>query len=379
MLGAGCSGGSNDASPSTPAPTPPPPAPPPPPPAPPAGLTPLKEAASARNMRFGTAISTGGTLDDAGYRDLVRPHCNVLVAENEMKWQALRPSEDRFDFTDADALVNFARNEEIDFRFHTLLWEVEERYPAWLRTYDFGAAPAAEAERLLTGHIARVASTYRDNMTGWDVVNEAVDPATGGYRTSPFSQAFGGMEAVLDTAFRAAREALPDAPLVYNDFMSWGSDGTHRDGVLRLLEGLLNRGTPIDALGLQSHLWGGNEAGDFADEAGWRTFLDEVTGMGLGLVVTELDVNDRDLPADLAVRDARIAEVTRRYLDLTMSYEGLRDVVVWGLVHRYSWLQYFQARADGLQKRGTPFDDDYEPTLMAEAIAEAFEATSVRP
>lgn len=368
---AGCGGGGSSA---------PEPIDPPDPVDPPQGaLGALKAAASAKNLGFGAALAAPTTFQDIRYRNLLVEQCNLVVAENDHKWGAIRPTPNDFDFTGGDAIVDFALTEGLDFRFHTLLWEDEVRYPGWFETYDFGANPAAEGERLLSEHIRRVTDHYRGRMVGWDVVNEAVDPATGGYRSSPFSRALGSMEAVLDTAFNTAREQLPDGRLVYNDFMSWGGDATHRDGVLRLLEGMMNRGTPVDALGLQSHVWGGNADGYFPDRAAWRSFLDEVTGMGLGLVLTEFDVDDRDLPAARATRDERVATVARDYLDTTLAYEAVSDVVMWGLVNRYSWLQTFRPRTDGLAKRPLPFDDDYQPTPMAFAIKDAFDAAPNRP
>jgi hypothetical protein len=67
--------------------------------------------------------------------------------------------------------------------------------------------------------------------------------------------------------------------------MGWDlGEETHRAGVLKLLEGFRKRGTPVDALGVQSHLGGAKTSGPegFAkpDEKAWRAFLDEVTGMG---------------------------------------------------------------------------------------------------
>ena len=351
-----------------------------PPPSPPPAASPtLGELAAGKGMRFGTAINTGSgsTFNDNAYLDLVREECTIAVAENDHKWQAIRPSPDVFTFTGGDALVAFAENEGIAFRGHTLLWEDEQRYPSWFDTYDFGADEAAEAERLLTEHISTVAGRYAGEINSWDVVNEAVDPASGGYRSSPFSRRL-GMENVLDIAFRTARDTLPSAQLVYNDYMGWGNGNAHRDGVLTLLEGMIARGTPVDALGVQSHVYAGN--GDFSnvDETAWRAFLDDVTGLGLDLVITEFDVNDRDLPADIATRDSLVADYTRAYLDLMFGYSSLRDVLCWGLVHRYSWLQSFQPRSDGLEMRPTPFDSNYGPTPMYDAIAAAFEATAAR-
>ena len=86
--------------------------------------------------------------------------------------------------------------------------------------------------------------------------------------------------------------------------------------MLRCLEGFRHRGTPVDALGVQSHIGSGNNPGDGPafgphDERAWRRFLDEVVGMGYKLLITEFDVNDRGLPADIAVRDRAVADYAR--------------------------------------------------------------------
>ena len=47
--------------------------------------------------------------------------------------------------------------------------------------------------------------------------------------------------------------------------------------------------------------------------------LDTVTAMGYDLVITELDVRDNALPADITVRDRAVADYTRGYLDLMLA------------------------------------------------------------
>src|SRR5690606_17662403 len=146
-----------------------------------------------------------------------------------------------------------------------------------------------------------------------------------------------GDEAIIDLAFRGARAAAPDAQLVYNDYMSWeAGHETHQAGVLRLLEGMKARGVPVDALGVQSHIGSGNSddsAGfDTARETNWRRFVDEVTGLGLDIVITEFDVHGKNLPADIPSLDQAVADLARRYLDLMLSYPQTKDVLAWGMV-----------------------------------------------
>jgi endo-1,4-beta-xylanase len=258
-----------------------------------------------------------------------------------------------------------------------LLWHRPQWMPAWLEAYDFGASPASEAARLLTTHIKTVTDRYRGRINSFDVVNETVLEDASLAQTA-LSRAIGGTETLVDLAFRTARAQLPAAQLVYNDYMSWeaGND-SHRAGVLKLLSGFKTRGVPVDALGLQSHIW--PPAAGKADETGWRKFIDEVVAMGYGLVITELDVNDQNLPADIATRDQSIANYARAYLDLMFSYPQLKDVLVWGMYDPYSWLQSFKPlRTDGLAKRPTPYDAAFARKPLHIAIARAFESAAAR-
>jgi endo-1,4-beta-xylanase len=350
----------------------------------------LNAVAAARGMRFGSAFAWSAAGADAGsfanpnYAALLQGECGVLVPENEMKWQALRPSATEFRFDRFDAMVDYARVNGLALRGHTLLWHSERWFPAWLNAYDFGASPAAEAERLVMEHIRTVTTRYGTRIGSYDVVNEAVDNSTGAMRETSLSRAMGSAEAVLDVAFNAARRHAPHAELVYNDFMSLEPrNERHREGVLRLLQGFRARGTPVDALGVQSHLGidGNTDVAALvaAQTPAWRAFLDAVTGMGYRLVITELDVRDRGLPADNAVRDAAVAGLTRSYLDLMLSYPQLTDVLAWGMSDRYTWLRGFEVKPGDLPARALPYDDGFRAKPMRTAIAEAFAAAPARP
>jgi endo-1,4-beta-xylanase len=345
--------------------------------APPAAL---KDLAAAKGLIFGSAVNARQVHSDLQYRQVLERDCGALVCENETKWVALRPDAATFDFTDADVIAAYASAHDMALRGHTLLWHHPQWFPDWLTRYDFGARPAAEAERILTGHIQRVCAHY-PQVFSWDVVNETVDADTGELRETSLSGAMG--QDVLDLAFHTAREAAPHAQLVYNDYMSWeAGHEKHRAGVLRLLEGFKARGVPIDALGVQSHIGSGNSDDsvgfDTAQEREWRRFLDEVVGLGLDLMITEFDVHDKNLPEDIPTRDTAVADLGKRYLDLMLGYEQTRAVLCWGMVDRHSWLQGNWPRGDRLPKRPTPYDADYRPKPLRTAIADALAAAPVR-
>jgi endo-1,4-beta-xylanase len=269
-------------------------------------------------------------------------------------------------------------------RGHTLLWAPEKWSPKWLVDHNFGAQPAKAAETMLQDHVRTACRRYGTKIYSYDVVNEAVDPETGRIRETVLSRAMGG-EAMLDLMFHTARAEAPHAELVYNDYMSWErgtEDETHITGVLKLLEGFRKRGTPVDALGIQSHirLLKPLSVAEIVreSEGPWRRFLDEAVGMGYNLVITEFDVNDRKGPDDIAVRDRMVADYARAYLDVMLSYPQLQDVLAWGMVDKYSWLTDFDPRSDKSVKRGTPYDSQFRAKPLRDAIADAFRSATVK-
>lgn len=356
--------------------------------APPPGL---HQLAMRGGRRFGSALAWGepgadrASFANPAYAAILEHEAGLLVPENELKWQWIRPGPDRFDFSQFDAIVDYSMKEGMEMRGHTLLWVPEKWYPKWLLSHDFGPRPATAAAEMLTEHVRTVVRRYGNRIYSYDVVNEAVQPETGHIRDTVLTRAMGG-EAMLDLMFHTAKAEAPHAELVYNDYMSWErgtEDETHIAGVLRLLEGFKKRGTPVDALGIQSHirfLKPLSVAEIVRESEGpWRRFLDEVVGMGYDLVITEFDVNDRMAPTDVAVRDRMVADYTKAYLDIMFSYPQLRDVLAWGMVDKYSWLNDFDPRKDETPKRGTPYDSQFRAKPLREAIAAAFLEAPPRP
>ena len=342
----------------------------------------LDTLAAEKGRRFGSCIgytrrgTPRGSVQNPAYTAVVKGECGIVVPENEMKWQWTRPAPDQFDFKAMDAIVDWARENEIAVRGHTLYWARPRWFPEWLNNYDFGANPVQEAERLLAEHIRAVTRRYRGTITSYDVVNEAIDHDTNGLVETSISRAMGSVEASLDLAFHTAREELPGAELVYNDYMSWEpAHRKHVADVLRLLEGFRKRNVPVDTLGIQSHIEvysidPASGVGPYLERE-WRQFLDEVTGMGYKLLISEFDVKDKALPGDIALRDERIADFTRRYFDVMLDYPQLGDILAWGMVDPFNWLQGFAPRDDGLLVRSTPYDENYRPKPMRDAITES--------
>ena len=70
----------------------------------------LEAIAARKGLRFGSAIPwqpgspPGLPVRDPAYARLIAQQCGLVVAENEMKWQRLRPAPDVFDFAPFDTI-----------------------------------------------------------------------------------------------------------------------------------------------------------------------------------------------------------------------------------------------------------------------------------
>jgi endo-1,4-beta-xylanase len=279
-----------------------------------------------------------------------------------MKWQALHPSPDTYTFEQADALVAFAESRRIKIRGHNLCWHLYN--PQWLTAVAPGQGTA-----ILREHIERVAGRYTGRMHSWDVVNEAIDPRDGradGLRESPWLTLAG--PDYIELAFHTARAADPTALLCYNDYGIEGENEESRrkrQAMLLLLHRLKTRGVPIDAVGIQCHL---TAADPKAFGPGLMDFLREIRSMDLQIFLTELDINDRQLPAGQTTRDAAVADTYARFLDLVLTEPAVTVLLTWGITDKYTWLNGEKARPDHLPERCLPFDAAYRPKPAFAAI-----------
>lgn len=344
------------------------------------GLPSLDQLARAKGLRFGTATSPE-QLHQPDLADLTAQHCSVLVAENAFKWKQMEPVQGSIRYENADAIATYASQHDMELRGHCLIWNQDNRIPAWMHKQEDLLAEGS-GEKLIEAiwqHAGALAERY-PQIASWDAVNEVITPGKGEIRDSLYTRILG--EQLMDVGFAIMRARMPNVQLVYNDYMDWRSTPEHRDGVLRLLERALARNVPIDALGIQSHLI--NTLNRPIDEKAWRSFLEEVEGMGLKILVTELDCGDRHIEqTDPAQRDAEVAAFVKGYLDLTLSFSSVERVVLWAMSDRDSYLNqpHFpedRRRADGLPMRAHPFDEYLEPKPMYAAIAAALRAAPER-
>jgi endo-1,4-beta-xylanase len=318
----------------------------------------LRQAAESSGVLVGTAVRPYAFSETAYSATLAREF-NMVEPEDAMKWLALRPNADSFDFHDGDAIVRFAQAHAMKVRGHCLVWD--HNNPDWLTHGNF---TPAQLSKLLHEHIATVMKHYAGQVFAWDVINEALDE-NGHPKNSPwYNQPGIGLAenntAYIEQVFRWARKADPHALLFYNDNGGEGS-GVKSDAIYAMVKDFRQRGVPIDGVGLQMHIFNLD-----VDTDAIAANIGRLTALGLQVHITEFDVS---LPVSATGNEfqkagaaqqsdlLRQSEIYRRIVRACLRSSGCTAIQTWGFTDKYSWI--------GSHSRGTsgaalPFDRAYQ-------------------
>jgi endo-1,4-beta-xylanase len=331
----------------------------------------LKDHAHKRGLLAGCAIGAR-QLHDEAFQQLVAEQYNLVVSENSMKFGPLSPKPGEYNWTDADALVDFAEKHKMKVRGHNFVWHAQ--LPVWFKA----TATKDNAQKIMVDHINTVAGHFKGKIQAWDVVNEAINVSDGmpdGLRKSPWYELIG--PEYLDIAYHTARKADPKAKLTYNEYgIENDSEGDEkkRAATLALLKRFKANGTPIDALGIQSHIHAGT--GETYGK-GMRELISGAQALGLDVYLTEFDVNDDGVQDDdPAVRDKAVAAVYTDYLDIALESKAVKAVLTWGVTDRDTWLNGLREHREkrpNRRQRPLPFDNDLKPTAPFFAMRDAFD------
>lgn len=258
----------------------------------------------------------------APQRALIERQC-TMITNGHFFMPFCHPTVDKYDFTAADRIADFAREKKLRMRGHTLLWH--EQIPGWLTNVK---RPRAQSRSLVKDHITTVVSHYKGRMDCWDVVNEAVDD-NGQMRNSEFAALLG--QSYIADAFTWAHEADSAALLFYNDCYI-EEINQKSDSVYALLKGLRTRGVPVHGVGFQCHL----AVGQPVDFESIRKNIDRFAALGLIVHFTEVDIRIK-LP--VSPEKVRLQETLyKRLARVFADSPSCRAIVFWGFADRHSWI-----------------------------------------
>jgi endo-1,4-beta-xylanase len=301
-------------------------------------------------------------LEDPAWANVVTSNFQLLTPGNELKWTRTQPNPDTY---------NFAVRNKMLIHGHNLCWNAEGNYLKWFST----TLTRENARQYLTEHIATVMGRYRGRIESWDVVNEPVVPwskRSDGLYPGVWLNLLG--PEYIDIAFHTAAATDPDSLRMLNIYYveQANADGDKaRHDTLILLQQLKQRGVPIQAIGIESHL----DASAPAGGAALARFLSDVRALGLQVLITELDVNDTHVPGDLQARDEAVAKCYADYLMNVVPLAHVERVIFWTVSDKGNWLNSMQApnfrRSDGGPHRPGLLDNNLMEKPAYAAVAGA--------
>ncbi|QIG49746.1 endo-1,4-beta-xylanase [Nordella sp. HKS 07] len=327
----------------------------------------LKGLASAKGLLYGAAVANWQSDRDALLRRTFSRQCAAVVPEWEMKWGIIEGTRGQRNYSAPDRIVSFASSHRLAVRGHPAIWH--RNLPRWV-----DGALKTEGETVIVEHIRDLLTHYKGKITSWDIVNEAIEPKDGqpdSLRNSVFLRHLG--PDYIARCFEIAAQADPGIQAFYNEYGLYHNDApdtARRAAVLKLLAKLKSQGAPIYGLGIQGHLTVGRPF----NPSTFASFLREVAALGLKIMITELDIDDRRLTQTISERDRLVAEMATQFLTVALDERAVEGLLTWGLSDKYSWLNSTtnQTRTDGTMNRCLPYDEKFDRKPFWFALADAF-------
>ena len=337
----------------------------------------LKDAVGDKFL-MGVALNVNQSSGvDTSSIKLVKQHFNSIVAENCMKCEVIHPEEDRYDFTLADQFVSFGEKNGMAVIGHCLIWH--SQLAPWFCVDEKGNNVTPEVlKQRMKDHITTIVTRYKGRIKGWDVVNEAI-LEDGSYRKSKFYEILG--EEFIPLAFQYAHEADPDAELYYNDY-AMNMPGK-REGVVKLVSSLKEKGIRIDAVGMQGHM-----GMDYPDINEFEQSIVAFAGTGVKVMVTEWDMSALPTVKQSANISDTVAyqkmlnpypetlpdSVSKAWNNRMKQFFGLFEkhadvisrVTAWGVSDSDSWKNDFPVK--GRHDYPLLFDRNYQPKPFVKEI-----------
>ena len=253
---------------------------------------------------------------------------NQVTPGNAGKWGSVSFSQGQYTWTNLDTIYNFAMQNGLLYKHHTLVWGSQQ--PGWI-----GALTDTAAQRsAVQDWISRVGQRY-PKMNFVDVVNEPL------HAPPPYMTALGGSGATgwdwVIKAFQFARlYCAPNVKLLLNEYNVLGNN-TSADNYLAIINLLKDRNL-IDGISIQGHYFEfrshiGATTGSYVyDLATIKANLAKFTATGLPVYITEFDVDE---PVD----SNQVAQY-KIYFPILWDNPGVKGITFWGYIQDDVWSSY---------------------------------------
>ncbi|WP_081926926.1 endo-1,4-beta-xylanase [Pseudobacteroides cellulosolvens] len=285
----------------------------------------LAQKIRAKGHEFYVGAAISGNLSGSD-QNIVKTEFDIVTSENNMKIGAISPSQNQYNYSGGDSLVNFALSNNMIVHGHAFVWH--KYNPGWVDG----------TKNMMETYISNVGNHYKGKIYAWDVVNEAFQK-DGTYRINAIgtngqdgASIFGQKQGkkYIEDAFIAARKADPNAKLVYNEY-DMETRPAKFEGVYEMVKDFKSRNIPIDGVGFQMHLgpsFTETDAKRFADQ------MQKLADLGVESYVTEMDVGCPDTTQAGLEKQAQIYGWIAK---ACVEQPFCRAFQVWGIRDSQSW------------------------------------------
>ena len=289
------------------------------------------------NIGFDFLGLANGEPDEIGTESLATLYADVFnTATLPFYWGRFEPTRGAPDTARLQQTARWFRERGIALKGHPLVWHTVQ--PDWLL-----GLPVHEVERLQRERIRRDVADFAGLIDTWDAINEVVIMpvfGNGDNGITPLARAKGRIP-MIRMAFEEARAVNPHAKLLLNDF-------DLSSAYECLIEGVLEAGIEIDAIGLQTHM----HQGYWGEEA-MLSMVERFARYGLPLHLTEsslvsghlmpadiVDLNDYQIPEwpSTPEGEARQADEIERHYRSLVSHPAVEAITYWGVTDAGAWL-----------------------------------------
>jgi endo-1,4-beta-xylanase len=283
---------------------------------------------------FGIGVAVISSELKGIYGATVADHFDQMTGEYEMKMGTLWTGENKYNWSGADALVNFAKENKMNVHGHTLVWF--KSFPGWFKNANYDSAAFESKVKL---YVETVVSRYKGNAISWDVANEIFND-NGALRSvdCPVYKTFKDPIAFYGRCFQYARNADPTAKLFYNDY-NVVTANPKRYAMKQMVNRFKKEGYPIDGIGDQFHY------SVSTDKTVVKNGLNDMAATGLLIHISELD-----LKANVNKSDAYVFSTSEQkiqadaYQYIVETFESLQQeqkfaITIWGVSDKSSWLK----------------------------------------
>lgn len=316
---------------------------------------------------IGNVVSAYKLHNNSSFTNTLINDFNSITAENDMKMANIFKGPDNYDFSDGDAIIDFAKQNGFRVFGHALIWH--NAIPQWLASFS---GTDQEFEHLIKNYIQATVSHFAAEtisidgkqtpvVAGWDVVNEAF---TNQAEQAIFRQRLG--PDYVAKCFQWAREADDQVLLFYNDYnMEYNANKTQQ--VVSMIHDFNQRNIAIDGVGFQMHI-------DYLSlsTSTLQAHVNAFVSLGVLIHFSEVDMTvNRDKGLTSLTYD-RASEQELKFKEIAQVYATIPSeqqfgITFWGMRDNDSWLRNFY---DNPYEYPLLFNDNYEPKIAHRGFAE---------